>query len=119
MAVDQDNKIYFKKLADIKREPPAAYHAPNGYSSLRVGSRMTEACKQPELPSFASCEDILCSIFSTGESLRAGHMKNSPLHADGRQDESAAPWRAQKGRTDGMPIDAHRGCGLAAACTCS
>ena len=40
--VERDNEVYFRKLEDIKREAPATYHAPNGYSSLRV--RRSSVC---------------------------------------------------------------------------
>jgi len=34
--VQRDNATLWLKLADIKREAPATFHAPNGYASLRV-----------------------------------------------------------------------------------
>ncbi|GLI59664.1 hypothetical protein VaNZ11_001601 [Volvox africanus] len=37
-----DNSVMAKKLLDIKREPPANFHAPRGYQSMRGGQGMRQ-----------------------------------------------------------------------------
>lgn len=48
--IEKDNDLYFKKLASIRREGPAAFHAPNGLASLRVRPCKCTGCPPRDLP---------------------------------------------------------------------
>lgn len=48
------NSVLARKLLDIRREPPSAFHAPNMYKSLSCGT-VRKACAKGRAPSAMTC----------------------------------------------------------------